>query len=197
VTIYLGGIEIRDWEKPESILRGGKQMLAIREFPGGNVSIQNMGPTYRPITWSGQFIGPDAYDRMMTFGLMRTAGEQVTFSADKFSFPVVIEEFLPDYKNDRRIPFSITLRHVVDQRKPIAGLVDAIEEAAAPYAEADAAPQEKLYVVKDGDNLSLIAATEAESKDPNDWEKIYLANLDVLTQGPHRIFPGMELKINV
>ncbi|OXM84609.1 LysM peptidoglycan-binding domain-containing protein [Paenibacillus rigui] len=198
MRIALGDFEFRDFEKPNSILRGGEQMLAVRQFPGGNVSIQNMGPGYRPISWSGMFIGNDAYDRMMVVGLMRTAGAAVEFTTDKFSFPVVIKEFLPDYKSDLRIPFAITLIHIVDQRANSSLLIDAIDKAADSYeSENPAESQGKTYVVQEGDSLWRIAMTQTESKDPNHWEQIYQDNADVLTDGPNVLSPGMELKINV
>ncbi|WP_162013545.1 hypothetical protein [Desulfofarcimen acetoxidans] len=61
-------------------------------------------------------MGADAYDRMMIVGLMRTAGKPVQLTTEKFTIPVMIEEFLPDYKNNRRIPFSIILRRVIDNK---------------------------------------------------------------------------------
>ncbi|MDO3680640.1 LysM peptidoglycan-binding domain-containing protein [Paenibacillus ehimensis] len=199
MRVAIGEFELKDWEKPDFINRGGEQMLAIRPFPGGSVSIQDMGPSYRPITWSGMFIGIDAYDRMMTLGLMRTAGKPVEFSCDKFSFPIVIKEFYPDYKSDTRIPFTITLIHVVDLRqKSATQLVDSIDKAAVQYAEATSEQKQgKIYVVKDGDTLWKIARTQTEGKNANLVDKIYQDNLDVLTDGPNWILPGMELKINV
>lgn len=197
MRVKLGDFEFRDFEKPDIIPRGGKQILSIRQYPGGNVSIQDFGPGYRPVTWSGTFVGSDAYDRMMTVGLMRTAGKQVDFMCDKFSFPVVIEEFLPDYKRDQRIPFSITLQHVVDQHQNYSILVDSIDKAAGSVVDATNKSQAKTYVVKEGDTLWRIALTETSTKDPNLWEQIYQDNLSVLTDGPNVVTPGMELTINV
>lgn len=199
MRVALGDFEFREFEKPDIILRGGEQMLAVRQFPGGNVSIQNMGPSYRPINWSGMFIGSDAYDRMMAVGLMRTSGRAVQFNTDKFSFPVMIRDFYPDYKSDLRIPFSITLVHVVDQRSGSSSLlVDSVDKAADSYeSQNPVEKQGKTYVVQEGDSLWRIALTQTESKDPNQWERIYQDNLDVIADGPNIIRPGMELKINV
>lgn len=196
MRVTLGGLELRDFEKPDLIQFGGKQTLAVREFPGGNWSIQNFGPTYRPITWSGMFIGADAYDRMMTVGLMRTAGKPVELVTEKFTMSVIIEEFNPDYKNNRRIPFNITLRRVMQSQPAALPVVDAVDKAATLVAsQTTSVPKPQTYTVKSGDTLSRIAANQLGNA--NDWEKIYADNQTVLKDGPHKIMPGMKLVINI
>lgn len=190
MRVTLGGFELRDEEKPDFIQLGGKQMLAVRVFPGGRTSIQDFGPDYRPIQWAGFFIGSDAYDRMMSVGLMRTAGKQVEFSGDKFSMPVYIEEFFPDYKHQYRIPFTITLRRVVDDT---ANKTTDLVDASNPSTDQPAATSQ-TYVVQQGDTLPTIAAKL--TGDPNNWEQIYADNQGVLTEGPFLFDPGIELKIN-
>ncbi|MDR6883019.1 LysM domain-containing protein [Bacillus sp. 3255] len=196
MKVTLGELDLRDFEKPDFVQRGGKQMLAIREFPGGSVSIQNMGPTYRPITWSGVFLGADAHERMMSIGLMRTAGKPIEFSCELFSFTVLIEEFYPDQKSNQRIPFSITLRHVDTASNKPALLIDSIDKNSSNDTASSSDPN-KTYTVREGDSLWSIAKNETTSKNPNDWEKIYQANVDVLVNGPHVLTPGMVLKVNV
>ncbi len=51
---------------------------------------------------------------------------------------------------------------------------------------------EKLYVVKKGDSLSLIA--KREYGDANKWRRIFDANKDKI-KDPDLIHPGQELKI--
>lgn len=198
MRVTLGGFELNDFEKPDFISLGGKQSLAVREFPGGNTSIQDLGPSYRQVTWSGMFVGADAYDRMMTVGLMRTAGKPVKLTAGKITMTVMLEEFLPDYKNDRRIPFSITVRRVVDNRPGASGgasqVVDAVDSAAIQVARDNPPVQQpETYVVKAGDTLSRIAANLKGNA--NGWEKIYKDNQSILKNGPHNIQPGMKLVI--
>jgi LysM repeat protein len=188
----LGGVELHDFEKPDNLALGGKQALAVKEFPGGNVSIQDMGPTYRPITWTGMFIGSDAYDRMMSIGLMRTAGSPVILETEKFTMSVMIEEFLPDVKTLNRIPFSITLRRVVDERiwKNKSSTDPLVYTApSTPTVQTPA----QIYVVKQGDTLPKIAFQL--KGDPAAWEQIYLDNQSVLVNGPHNLNPGMVIKI--
>ena len=54
------------------------------------------------------------------------------------------------------------------------------------------ARSEKTYVVKSGDSLSKIA--KREYGNANEWQRIFEANKDVLTD-PDKIFPGQTLKI--
>jgi nucleoid-associated protein YgaU len=195
VKIALGGLELSDFEKPSSVPLGGKQNLIVKEFPGGNVSIQNFGPTYRPISWSGTFIGSDAYDRMMKIGLMRTAGKPVELSSEKFSMLVMIEEFLPDYKTNTRIPFSITLRRMIEpppSNTSTSNSVDSVFKQVEENLPTDSGGT-RTYVVQEGDTLTKIASKELSS--PDDWEQIYEDNQSVLVDGPHLITPGMELKL--
>ncbi|UED72159.1 hypothetical protein [Brevibacillus sp. HD3.3A] len=134
MRVSLGGVELRNFEKPDEANLGGETFFAIRKFPGGTRSIQYMGADYRPITWNGFFIGQDAYQRMLKIGNMRTAGKPVTFATDIFSFPVVITSFYPDVKTEHRIGFSITLERVFDMRRREALLEDSIDKAALAIA---------------------------------------------------------------
>lgn len=54
------------------------------------------------------------------------------------------------------------------------------------------APSEKTYTVKPGDTLSKIAKQEYGSA--NEWNRIFEANSDVLTD-PNKIYPGQKLRI--
>ncbi|WP_019123643.1 LysM peptidoglycan-binding domain-containing protein [Brevibacillus massiliensis] len=172
MRVTLGGFELRDFEKPGVATIGGETFFAIRKFPGGNRSIQFMGADYRPIAWSGFFIGQDAYQRMLKIGNMRTAGKPVQFTTDLLSFPVVIKEFYPDIKSERRIPFTITLERVLESSSSGKGPVDPVDRAAQAIAKSNSAtPQAaKTYIVQTGDTLPKIAART--KGDPNKWEEI-------------------------
>ena len=54
------------------------------------------------------------------------------------------------------------------------------------------ARSEKTYVVKSGDSLSKIA--KREYGNANEWQRIFEANKDVLSD-PDKIYPGQTLKI--
>lgn len=197
MKVVLGGIELKTFEKPDEVPLGGQQTLAINRFPGGDASIQNMGPQYRPITWTGIFIGPDAYDRMIRIGNMRTAGKQIIFETEKYSLPVVISEFLPDHKTNTRIPFSITLERVISQKgsgssqknDPIAKAVQAVAKSKPTPTQNKQAGKEK-YTIQKGDTLSGIAQRKKKK-----WEDIYNSNKKVLVNGPHKLTPGWVIYV--
>jgi nucleoid-associated protein YgaU len=54
------------------------------------------------------------------------------------------------------------------------------------------ARSEKTYVVKSGDSLSKIA--KREYGNANEWQRIFEANKDILSD-PDKIYPGQTLKI--
>ncbi|WP_027416205.1 LysM peptidoglycan-binding domain-containing protein [Aneurinibacillus terranovensis] len=199
MDIWLGGMQLKEFEKPDLSQLGGKQILAKRWFPGGEISIQNLGPDYRPITWSGTFLGKEAYNRMMYIGLMRTTGKPVRFKTSKFDIPVMIEEFLPDFKTEQRIPFSITLMRVVSSqtatKKPDAVTAAANKSAVSATGQTVAVKtvKPKTYTVKPRDTLSKIAGIMLG--DPDRWPEIYSKNRKVLIYGPHDIRPGWVLTL--
>ena len=173
-------------------------MLAVNTFPGGNVSIQNFGSTYREISWEGWFEGIDAMERMYKIGNMRQKGNAIDFVTEAYTQRVVIKEFQPEHRTNFFIPFSITLQRVVQITK------QAPKEAVDKTAEAIKTAEEKKnvekkeeqntesYTVKAGDTLSKIAKNQYG--DANEWDKIYQANKDVLTS-PHKIQIGQVIKI--
>ncbi|MGF9909490.1 LysM peptidoglycan-binding domain-containing protein [Brevibacillus porteri] len=197
MRVTLGGIVLHDFEKPNVANLGGESNFAIRKFPGGHRSIQFMGADYRPITWSGFFIGNDAYQRMIQIGNLRTAGKPVQFSTDLFSFPVVITTFFPDVKTERRIPFTITLERVFDDKGTGSGQADSIDRAAQAIAKTTppSPPAPKTYVVQSGDTLPKIAARI--KKDPNKWPEIANnpKNQQALKNGPHNLQVGVTLYV--
>ena len=187
----LGDLILKTTEKPDFVQHGGGQMLAINTFPGGNVSIQNFGSTYREISWDGWFEGVEAMDRMYKIGNMRQKGNPVIFRTEMYSQLVVIKEFTPDHRTNFFIPFSITLERVVQITKQTPKeAVDKVAEAIK--AETEVQEEQQSYIVKAGDTLSKIAKNYYG--DANAWDKIYQANQDSL-QSPHKIQIGQELKL--
>lgn len=189
-------MELRSSEKPNMVQHGGGQMLAVNQFPSGNVSIQNFGSTYRDIVWDGWFEGADAMDRMYQIGGMRQKGEPVLFTTEAYTQNVIIAEFQADHRTNFYIPFSITLKRIVQITKETEK--DAVDKTAQKILEEvkaniDKIRESKKYVVKDGDTLSAIS--KQIYGDANQWDKLYEANKDILVNGPHRIKPGQELII--
>ena len=194
MRVLLGGMELRDGEKPEFVQLGGVNQLVVREFPGGNTSIQDFGPTYSLIEWNGWFEGRDAFDRMYRIGNMRQAGKPVFFETEKYRLKVVIKQFLPEHRKNTYVPFSISLRRIISLEK--AGKMDIVDVVAERVSEnIVSGGNETSYVIKSGDTLSKIAL--AFYGDANRYENIYDDNRDVLVEGPHMIRPGWVIRINV
>ncbi len=193
MKIILGGLELRSEEQPESIPLGGEQSLYLEEFPGGNVGMQNMGPRFREITWSGWFEGLDAYDRMLKIEKMRQDGKIVEFQTEKYTLPVAIKSFTPDHRKNEFIPFSITLKHIFSREKIQSK--DAIDTVAESQKKSNAgsSSNSQTYTVVSGDTLSKIALRFLGNA--NKYTQIYNDNKAVLKYGPHKIYPGMQLVI--
>ena len=190
MQIMLGNMVLRTTEKPDSVQHGGGQMLAVNTFPGGNVSIQNFGSTYRDIRWEGWFEGVDAMERMVQIGNMRQKGEPIVFRTENYAQNVIIEEFHPEHRTNFFIPFSITLKRIVQITKPTPK--EAVDKTAEQIKQEQQNEEnkEKSYTVKAGDTLSKIAKNVYGNA--NEWDKIYQANQEIL-QSPHKIQIGQEL----
>ena len=188
----LGNMVLRTTEKPDSVQHGGGQMLAVNTFPGGNVSIQNFGSTYRDISWEGWFEGVDAMERMVQIGNMRQKGEPIVFRTENYAQTVIIEEFHPEHRTNFFIPFSITLKRIVQITKPTTK--EAVDKTAEQIKQEQQNEEnkEKSYTVKAGDTLSKIAKNVYGNA--NEWDKIYQANQEIL-QSPHKIQIGQVIKI--
>lgn len=194
MKIMLGDMELRDTEKPDTVQHGGGQMLAVNEFPSGNVSIQNFGSTYRDITWEGWFEGIDAMDRMYQIGNMRQKCKPILFVTEKYTCNVVIAEFNAEHRTNNYIPFSITLKRIIQAvSENQKDTVDKISEEIKENQKNIEVVKSEKYIVKKGDNLSRIA--KSFYGNPNEYDKIYQANKDILTSGSHLIFEGQELTI--
>jgi len=193
LKIILGGLELRPEEQPESIPLGGEQSLYLEEFPGGNVGMQNMGPRFREITWSGWFEGSEAYNRMRKVEEMRQAGKIVDFQTEKYTLPVAIKSFTPDHRKNDFIPFTITLKHIFSLEKiQSKDTIDTVAES-QKKSNADPSNNSQTYTVVSGDTLSKIALRFLGNA--NKYTQIYNDNKAVLKHGPHKIYPGMQLVI--
>lgn len=194
MKVFLGDMELKDFEKPDFVQHGGGQHLAVTEFPGGNVSVQNFGSKYSEISWNGIFIGSDAYDRMIQVGNMRQKGDTIVFKTDKYSNEVVIKEFTAEHKTNFRIPFTIKLQRILrpNDTSNNQDSVDKISEDIEQNTPDINKPEE--YIIQSGDTLSKIALKYYGNA--NSYDKIYEDNKEVLTKGVDLIYAGQKLVIN-
>lgn len=112
--VTLGDITFAGMEVPESIPWGGGQSVVVQKLVGGARIVDVMGRDDAPITWSGIFMGSEAFDRAQYVNSMRVAGQSITLSWGGLSFTVVIREATFDYRMSVYIPYSITCEVVED-----------------------------------------------------------------------------------
>jgi hypothetical protein len=132
VTLTLGGVVFQGFEIPETINSGGDQMLAIHKMPGGNRTIDAMGPDDSEIRWSGQFRGSSAETRALLLDLMRRQGQQQLLSYSLHRYQVVVSRFEADFQyGGLEIPYTIACAVVLDETQALASLAVGFVEALA------------------------------------------------------------------
>lgn len=106
--LTLGGIVFRDFEIPDKIPFGGKQMLAIHKQIGGKRKINAMGADPDDIKWSGRFQGGDVVSRAAQIEALRDAGDAIILVCGSITKTVVIKEFSYDFERPYQAPYQIT-----------------------------------------------------------------------------------------
>lgn len=97
--MIIGRVHLKDFEIPDIVRWGTKQLIKEHVFPGGQNDLQAMGPTREPISWSGQMIGPDATDRARLLDGLAASGAITPVAWGDLNFDVVVESFRADYKH--------------------------------------------------------------------------------------------------
>lgn len=114
IALVLGGVTFADFEVPEEIDHfGGTQSMAVHRFPGGEITVQEMG-AFPPevIRWSGvlmNYTGVDLNDRVQQIDQMRTSGLEQQLSFGRFTYNVLVRAFRPAPHNIFRYPYTIEL----------------------------------------------------------------------------------------
>lgn len=114
-ALLLGPILFQDFELPERVRWGGRQLLAVHRLPGGVRVINSLGRDDADIVWSGAFSGNDAAVRARALDLMRAEGGFWPLTWDWFFYTVVIARFEADYARPNWIPYRITCTVVRDE----------------------------------------------------------------------------------
>jgi hypothetical protein len=127
--LTLGGVELIDFEIPSDVIFGGAQRLAVHTLIGGMRVVDVMGPDDASLRWAGVFSGPYAGDRARMFDAMRGAGATLGVSWDAFSYNVVIESLIMDYRNPWWIPYQISCVVVVDLGESVAAYTPDLADA--------------------------------------------------------------------
>ena len=118
VVLTLGPLLFTDFELPESINVGGKQMLVVHKLIGGDRSIQAMGRDDDDIRWSGRFRGSAAETRARLADFLRVQGQPLVLAWSSFRYLVMVE-FKADFRQQFEIPYSINCTVVSDLTSPI------------------------------------------------------------------------------
>lgn len=114
IQLRLGNVTFADFELPEEIDHfGGLQNLAKHKFPGGIITVQELG-AFPPdiIRWSGVFMnydGVDLNDRIRAIDQMRTSGQQQLLSYGQFNYDVIVWSFATKPRNIFQVPYTIEL----------------------------------------------------------------------------------------
>jgi hypothetical protein len=117
--LTLGGILFADFEVPEKINFGGKQMLTSHKLIGGQRVIDAMGPDDDNTTWSGRFRGAGAEIRARQLNLLRRQGQPQTLSWSTLLYSVMIEDFRADFQQPYEIPYTISVMVIEDLSNPL------------------------------------------------------------------------------
>jgi hypothetical protein len=132
VTLTLGGVVFQDFGIPETINSGGDQMLAVHKMPGGNRTIDAMGPDDGEIRWSGRFRGSNAETRALLLDFMRRQGQQQLLTYSLHRYQVIISKFEADFEyGGLEIPYKIACAVVLDETQALASLAVGFVEALA------------------------------------------------------------------
>jgi hypothetical protein len=126
-SLFLGGVAFSDFEIPEHIQAGGKQAIAVHQYPGGARTVDAMGPADAPLKWSGYFEGPDGQARCQQLNIMYRQGAAIVATWSAYSYLVVIKDFTWDFQRYYHIGYQISLEVVQDLTAP--------QIAAAPDVE--------------------------------------------------------------
>lgn len=108
-VLTLGPFVFTDFAVPERLPFGGKQQMTIHKMPGGNRTIDCMGPDDDDRTWSGTFWGEGALAQALTLDALRKAGEPLPYANGVEAHIVVISEFRPKVRKFQCVEYDITV----------------------------------------------------------------------------------------
>lgn len=105
IRFRLGDFEFEGWEVPESLPIQFAQLLAIHEFPGGIKTGQSFGVVPERISWSGEFEGPDAFDRATQ--LQAIEQEIVILEYGPWNLEGLVKQVTATPKHRWQIPYTV------------------------------------------------------------------------------------------
>jgi hypothetical protein len=124
--LMLGQIIFQDWEIPEKIKFGGKQMLAVHKLIGGDRVTDAMGPDPDDIEWTGRFQYGDVLSRARMLEAMRDAGNPVLLICDEIARTVIVSSFEFEYERPYQAPYKICCSVIPDSGPAAAPTLDSL-----------------------------------------------------------------------
>src|SRR5258708_34428670 len=98
VVLTLGPLLFTDFEVPESINVGGKQIRVVHKLVGGDRVIDAMGRDDDDIVWSGRFRGSAAEIRARLADFLRVQGQPLVLAWSTYRYLVMVG-FKADFKH--------------------------------------------------------------------------------------------------
>lgn len=130
MSLLLGAFLFEDFEIPEKLNFGGKQMLAVHKLIGGGRVIDAMGPDPDEIKWSGRFQGGHVVVRAKLLEAMRNAGRPVILVNDLIVKTVLVSEFSYDYERSYQATYTISCTVLPNALDDLAQTLDDLVGAA-------------------------------------------------------------------
>jgi hypothetical protein len=118
-VVQLGDFSFVATEVPEVIPFGGEQLLDVKQLQGGVRIVDAMGPSDRPLEWSGRFRGQSALQRARYLDTLRKAGQPLSLTWSELSYTVVIRAFDANFERVYEIPYHIVCEVVEDLSAPV------------------------------------------------------------------------------
>lgn len=208
-ALKLGTVQFLVDDLPTDLQFEGQRLVTVRQFAGGNVVAQDLGPYDPQIEWSGTFRYGNALQRALAVNAIRLAGQPVTLQTiGGIKRKVVVSDYKYTPYNAYRVGYDIT---VIPVDVPGSGGVmaqivtvgptvritlatstkkgTASPPTAAAASTGQSATRTTRYVVQAGDNLWSLAAKFLGGG--TNWGQIYTANNLATTV----LQPGQVLQI--
>lgn len=178
-VMKLGTVGFTIDDLPEELPLTGEQTIAIRRFPGGSVHIQAFGAFDDEITWQGDFLGGNAFQRAQAIDNLRKAGNVVLMQIGTIAKYVIITKFTIRYRNDSQVGYEITLQPSGTSLYTVSVGSTPTKSpspppASKPTATTPAPPPKRTYTIKKGDTLWALAVKYYGKG--TEWTKIQSAN---------------------
>lgn len=150
LSVTLDNIQLQALEIPQRFgPLGGRQALAVHEFPGGIRTIQKFGAFPGPVRWRGILTGANAFDREQQLDRKRVTGDSVILRYGRFAWRGVLSEFLPEPGHQYLIPYFARFEPEQDLSgvaSVAGGGVTAEQQMAQQQAELAAAANPNLQI---------------------------------------------------